>query len=85
MLTWRLLTATTGKNQPSIIFISCWAKSNASSVFIFDDIHWSAEMEEAWEEIRKHPAVTLSIDLFFIGLVFFDPSIKVKQEFVIQF
>jgi len=74
------------RKKPTIdYFHQLLAKSTSSSVFIFDDIHWSAEMEEAWEEIRKHPAVTLSIDLFFIGLVFFDPSIKVKQEFVIQF
>lgn len=74
------------RKQPTLdYFHQLMTKSNPSSVFIFDDIHWSREMEEAWEEIRKHPAVTLSIDLFFIGLVFFDPSFKVKQEFSIQF
>lgn len=74
------------RKKPTLdYFNQLLAKSTSSSVFIFDDIHWSAEMEEAWEQIRKHPAVTLSIDLFFIGLVFFDPSFKVKQEFVIQF
>jgi len=52
---------------------------------VFDDIHWSLEMEEAWEQIRQDPGVTLSIDLFFIGLVFFSPSFKVKQHFTIRF
>ena len=60
-------------------------KANDQSIFIFDDIHWSAEMEEAWKEIQQHPAVTLSIDLFFIGLVFFKKDFKAKQHFVIRF
>ncbi len=60
-------------------------KSNSSSIFIFDDIHWSAEMEEAWKQIKKHSLVTLTIDLFFIGLVFFSPDFKIKQDFIIRF
>jgi predicted O-methyltransferase YrrM len=55
------------------------------SVLIFDDIHWSKEMEQAWETIKADPAVTLSIDLFFIGLVFFRKEQKVKQHFRIRF
>lgn len=55
-----------------------------SSVFIFDDIHWSDEMREAWEEIKKHPEVTVTIDLFFIGLVFFKKD-QAKEDFVIKF
>jgi len=56
-----------------------------NSVVVFDDIHWSEEMEAAWEEIRKAPQVTLTIDLFFIGIVFFRKENKVKQDFIIQF
>lgn len=55
------------------------------SVIIFDDIHWSPEMEQAWMEIRNHPAVLLSIDLFFVGMIFFNPSFRVKQHFSIRF
>jgi len=55
------------------------------SILIFDDIHWSKEMEQAWAEIQQDPAVTLSIDLFFIGLVFFRKEQKVKQHFTIRF
>ncbi len=60
-------------------------KSLESSVFIFDDIHWSSEMEEAWKYIQQHSAVTLTIDLFFIGLVFFRKEQKVPQHFSIRF
>ncbi len=42
-------------------------------------------MEEAWQEIQDDDSVTLSIDLFFIGLVFFNPDFRVKQHFSIRF
>ena len=60
-------------------------KANSHSIFIFDDIHWSKEMEEAWKLIQEDDSVTLTIDLFFIGLVFFSPDFKVKQHFTIRF
>ena len=50
------------------------------SVIVFDDIYWSPEMTKAWKEISKHPAVSLSIDLFHFGIVFFREEIKEKQE-----
>jgi len=58
---------------------------HAGSMVIFDDIHWSADMEEAWEAIKENNAVRLSIDLFFVGLVFFSDQFKIKQHFTIRF
>jgi predicted O-methyltransferase YrrM len=55
------------------------------SVLVFDDIHWSKEMEQAWDAIKKDDSVTLTIDLFFIGLVFFRKEQKEKQHFIVQF
>ncbi|MEX0636591.1 MAG: class I SAM-dependent methyltransferase, partial [Ferruginibacter sp.] len=60
-------------------------KSHENSIIIFDDIHWSAEMEAAWETIKAHNSVTLSIDLFFIGIIFFKKEFKVKQHFILRF
>jgi predicted O-methyltransferase YrrM len=59
--------------------------SKTTSILVMDDIHWSSEMEEAWMYIQHHPAVTLTIDLFFIGIVFVNPDYKVKQHFKIRF
>ena len=59
--------------------------SKSTSIFVMDDIHWSSEMEEAWIYIQNHPSVTLTIDLFFIGIVFVNPDYKVKQHFKIRF
>ena len=55
------------------------------SMIVLDDIHWSAEMEAAWEAIKAHPQVRMSIDLFFVGIVFFREEFKVKQHFTIRF
>jgi len=59
-------------------------KSNENSVFVFDDIHWSAEMTKAWEEIQNHKQVTVTIDLFSVGLVFFRTQ-QAKQHFILKF
>jgi predicted O-methyltransferase YrrM len=55
------------------------------SILVFDDIHWSAEMESAWEEIKQHPSVTCTVDVFFLGFVFFRKEFKVKQHFQVRF
>jgi predicted O-methyltransferase YrrM len=64
-------------------FTQCLELANNDSVFVFDDIHWSDEMEEAWEEIKKHPKVTVTIDLFFLGIVFFRKE-QVKENFILR-
>jgi predicted O-methyltransferase YrrM len=55
------------------------------AILIFDDIHWSAEMEQAWAEIKADPRVGVTIDLFFLGFVFLREEFKVKQDFIIRF
>jgi predicted O-methyltransferase YrrM len=53
------------------------------SVWIFDDIHWSKDMEEAWEIIKKNAKVTVTIDTFQWGIVFFRKE-QEKEDFVIR-
>lgn len=53
------------------------------SVWIFDDIHWSADMEEAWEIIKNHPKVKVTIDTFQWGFVFFRME-QEKEHFIIR-
>ncbi len=73
------------KQPTSEYFHQLLQYSSASTILIFDDIHWSEEMEAAWNHIQQHPSVTLTIDLFFIGLVFINPQFKEKQHFSIRF
>ncbi len=52
-------------------FEACLRKAHEDSVFVLDDIYWSAEMTAAWKEICRHPSVMITVDLFEVGLVFF--------------
>jgi predicted O-methyltransferase YrrM len=60
-------------------------KAHNDTILVFDDIHWSKEMEHSWEEIKAHPSVQYTIDIFFLGFVFFRQEFKVKQHFKIRF
>lgn len=57
--------------------------SGPETVMIFDDIHWSKGMEEAWRQITSHPSVRVSIDLFQMGLVFFNPGLS-PEKFILR-
>ena len=65
-------------------FNLCKTKAGNDSIFIFDDIHWSKGMEEAWDVIRSDKGVTLSADLYQLGLVFFCKECK-KQHYIVRF
>ncbi|TAL63366.1 MAG: class I SAM-dependent methyltransferase [Bacteroidetes bacterium] len=65
-------------------FKLCLARASNDSIFIFDDIHWSDEMEDAWEEIKAHPNISLTVDLFFLGIVFFRKE-QVKENFTLRY
>jgi predicted O-methyltransferase YrrM len=60
-------------------------KAHNDTILVFDDIHWSKEMESAWKEIQQHPSVRCTIDIFFLGFVFFRKEFKERQHFEIRF
>jgi predicted O-methyltransferase YrrM len=62
----------------------CLPKIHENTLLIFDDIYWSEGMKEAWGAIKAHPEVTVTIDLFWIGLVYFRGG-QVKEDFLIRF
>ena len=65
-------------------FNACLKNIHNNTIFIFDDIHWSKEMVNAWEIIKKEQKVTTTIDLFQWGIVFFRKELS-KQHFIIRF
>ncbi|MEP2772629.1 MAG: class I SAM-dependent methyltransferase [Fulvivirga sp.] len=65
-------------------FSQCLKRVHDKTCFVFDDIHWSTEMEEAWDRIKKHYEVTLSIDIYQMGIVFFNPEIR-KQDYILEY
>jgi predicted O-methyltransferase YrrM len=74
------------RKEPTLRYFE-WLLSrvNNDSILIFDDIHWSPEMEEAWTAIKKNRRVKCTIDLFFIGIVFFRQEFREKRDFIIRF
>lgn len=70
--------------RPTIEYFNLIRKyAHNKTVFIFDDIHWSLEMEEAWKKISSMDFVHVSIDVFHFGLVFFRQE-QVKEHFVLR-
>ena len=65
-------------------FNQCMEHIHEGTVFIFDDIHWSQKMEQAWNEIKQDSRITITIDLFKIGIVFFRKG-QVKQDFILRY
>lgn len=72
------------KKEPTLEYFElCYKKAHSNSIFVFDDIHWSKGMHDAWEIIKGDQRVTLSIDLFFMGLVFFREEQHEKEDFIL--
>lgn len=65
-------------------FNQCLKTVHNNTVIILDDIHWSKEMDCAWEVIKNKNEVKVTIDLFQWGMVFFRRE-QVKEHFKIRF
>jgi predicted O-methyltransferase YrrM len=73
------------KQEPTLAYFhQCVQHVHPGTIFIFDDIHWSSGMEGAWNVIRQHPQVTVSIDIYHMGIVFFKEELS-KEDFTIRF
>jgi predicted O-methyltransferase YrrM len=64
-------------------FEALLASVHNDTIFIMDDIYWSKTMTDAWETIKQHPKVTVTIDTFFWGLVGFRKE-QAKENFKIR-
>ena len=65
-------------------FDSILNKTHHNSVIVVGDIHWSTEMEQAWDKIKSHPEVRVTIDIFSMGLVFFRKEMT-PEHFTIKY
>ncbi len=71
------------KFTPTLKYFSWIAeKSHADTMIVLDDIHWSKQMEQAWLEVQHFPGVTITVDLYRFGLVFFKEG-QAKEHFKI--
>ncbi|MCB0768019.1 MAG: class I SAM-dependent methyltransferase [Flavobacteriales bacterium] len=65
-------------------FESILPYAHPGTVFVFDDIHWSRGMEQAWATIKDDPRVTVTVDLFDLGLAFLRTG-QAKEHFTLRY
>jgi len=58
--------------------------SDTKTVIIIDDIYYSREMEEAWYEIKRYEKVSLTVDIYRMGIVFFREGIN-HHDYIIRY
>jgi len=72
------------RKQPTLDYFNQIRQyANNETVFIFDDIHWSLEMEEAWATICADESMHVTIDVFHFGIAFIRKE-QVKEHFVLR-
>lgn len=64
-------------------FEACLPLAHEGSLFVIADIHWSKDMEKAWTQLKQHSEVSVSIDLFHFGLLFFRKATQYKSDYSI--
>lgn len=62
-------------------FEKCLEYAHNNSIFVIADIHWSKEMENAWEAMKKHKKVHLSLDLYQCGLLSFRKEQREEEHY----
>lgn len=58
--------------------------SGPDTVIIIDDIHNSPEMEISWKEIKKHEKISITVDIFRMGIVFFREGMN-HADYIIRY
>jgi predicted O-methyltransferase YrrM len=67
--------------EATLLFFETLCRSlHQQSIVVIGDIHWSAGMERAWRQLTQHDAVTLSVDIFHAGILFFNPDLRKEKE-----
>jgi len=83
-LDWAFIDGNHQKEPTIRYFEQCLQKCHNDSVLLFDDIYWSKGMAEAWEKIKAHKRVNVTLDLFQVGIVFLRKE-QPKQHFIIRY
>jgi len=83
-LDWAFIDGNHQKEPTIRYFQQCLEKCHNDSVLLFDDIYWSKGMAEAWKNIKADERVTVTLDLFQVGIVFLRKQ-QPKQDFIIRY
>ncbi len=68
----------------SWLFEECLKHVHGDTVFVFEGIKASRKMREFWQEVCGHPEVTVTIDLYSMGIVFFNKRLH-KKNYIVYF
>lgn len=66
------------------LFNECVKHVHDHTVFVFEGIDANRKMRDCWQEIRIHPEVVVTLDLFSIGIVFFNKRLH-KRDYKVYF
>lgn len=66
------------------LFESCLPYVGDWTLFVFEGIKSSQRMRAFWDAVCARPEVTVTIDLYTMGIVFFNPKLH-KQNYIVYF
>jgi predicted O-methyltransferase YrrM len=73
------------RKEPLLKYFNMIAEvSDSKTVIIVDDIYSSKEMAEAWDEIKSYENVSVTVDIFRMGIVFFRQGIN-RNNYIIRY
>jgi predicted O-methyltransferase YrrM len=71
--------------KPTLQYIEmCLPKLSKDATVVVDDINWSTEMREAWQQLIADKRFTLSFDVFMMGILFVSKDLS-KENFVLRY
>jgi len=73
------------RSEPTLRYFEWFlAHAHPDTILVFDDIYWTPDMTRAWEVIKAHPKVSVTIDLFQIGVVSMRTG-QAKEHFIVRY
>ena len=72
------------QQQNHLLFEMCLSKVHNDTVFVFEGIKENKRIREFWRSVCENPKVTVTIDLYSMGIVFFNKKLH-KRDYIVYF
>lgn len=72
-----------GSEECLDLFTQCLRKKNNGSIFVFTNIHGKPDTTQTWKKIRVNKNVQVTMDLYNLGIVLFNPELE-KRNYVLR-
>lgn len=73
------------RSEPTLRYFEWFLEhAHPGTIIVFDDIYWTPDMTRAWESIKAHPKVSVTIDLFQLGIVSLRTG-QAKEHFTVRY